>query len=292
MRDIATGVESRLSRVVLGTVQLGLPYGRRREAPLLDEAQAYAVLDAAWELGIRAFDTAEGYGEAAPRLARWIRSRAHGPSVDVVTKVKPDEEVLDDQARSALARFNDVGDVTLLTHGAAGDASWTIVQEAAAVAGRQAGESVYTADEVRRSCERRGSARVQVPGNVFDMRGVRARGESRVPLDVRSVYLQGVLLDAPPLAERRVAGGGALAAAVAQAAAEVGGSADALLISAMLDRCRQDDRIVLGVDGPEQLQAISSAMDIPSHQSDSFTTLIAHFSVSAISDRVFDPRLW
>lgn len=39
------------------------------------EAQAHAVLDAAWQAGIRYFDVARSYGRAEPFLASWLNSR-------------------------------------------------------------------------------------------------------------------------------------------------------------------------------------------------------------------------
>jgi hypothetical protein len=42
-----------------------MPYGRTRWRGVLSKAEAFELLDAAWELGIRAFDTAEAYGPFA-----------------------------------------------------------------------------------------------------------------------------------------------------------------------------------------------------------------------------------
>lgn len=50
-------------RIILGTAQLGLAYGRRRGAGPLGEREAEEILEAAWDAGFRLFDTAEAYGD-------------------------------------------------------------------------------------------------------------------------------------------------------------------------------------------------------------------------------------
>jgi aryl-alcohol dehydrogenase-like predicted oxidoreductase len=48
------------------------------------EARAHAVLDAAWEAGIRYFDAARSYGRAENFLARWLESRQILPATVTV----------------------------------------------------------------------------------------------------------------------------------------------------------------------------------------------------------------
>src|SRR4051812_19787842 len=104
-------------RVILGTVQFGLPYGRRRRAGQLEEVEVQRVLDAAWDLGVRSFDTAEGYGDAIPRLHRWIRSRRLASQVSIVTKVRTDEAFLvAERVKAALSLIDGTVDPVLLTH--------------------------------------------------------------------------------------------------------------------------------------------------------------------------------
>jgi aryl-alcohol dehydrogenase-like predicted oxidoreductase len=53
----------------------------------LDEEQAFAVMDAAWELGITHFDTADAYGggRSETMIGRWIRSRGERPLLTTKT---------------------------------------------------------------------------------------------------------------------------------------------------------------------------------------------------------------
>ena len=53
----------------------------------LDEAQAFAIMDAAWELGINHFDTADAYGGGRSEtiIGNWIRSRGQLPLLSTKT---------------------------------------------------------------------------------------------------------------------------------------------------------------------------------------------------------------
>ncbi len=53
----------------------------------LDEAQAFAIMDAAWELGINHFDTADAYGggRSETTIGNWIRSRGRLPLLSTKT---------------------------------------------------------------------------------------------------------------------------------------------------------------------------------------------------------------
>jgi aryl-alcohol dehydrogenase-like predicted oxidoreductase len=79
-----------VSRIGLGLAALGRPgYINIGHADDLHrdydtqamETQCHAVLDAAWELGVRYFDTARSYGRAEEYLASWLAKR----------KLRPDE---------------------------------------------------------------------------------------------------------------------------------------------------------------------------------------------------------
>jgi aryl-alcohol dehydrogenase-like predicted oxidoreductase len=55
-----------------------------RRSPDALEAHAHAVLDAAWEAGIRYFDVARSYGRGETFLGRWLRARDVHPGAVVV----------------------------------------------------------------------------------------------------------------------------------------------------------------------------------------------------------------
>ena len=69
---------------VLGTVQLGLPYGIANVAGKPDREQAFAILSAAVTAGVSTLDTAHAYGTSEDVIGDWLRST--GGRIDIVTK--------------------------------------------------------------------------------------------------------------------------------------------------------------------------------------------------------------
>jgi len=263
----------------------------------MTEADAFRILDAAWGLGVRAFDTAEAYGESASRLRAWIDARGNAASVEIVTKCRADSSggrsgTLEASAEAALARFDGVGRVVLLTHGAVAANEWPAVIAAASKHRAKPGQSVYSAEEVKAACALPGIERLQVPGNVLDQRAILARGISPVSIDVRSVYLQGVLLDDPDTADSRAPGAGVIAAAVQEAAAAVDVPLAALLVAAVLSVIGPRDRVVIGVDDASELAVVGKAFEVPDGRVAEFQKRVSHLAADPALGRILDPRQW
>lgn len=72
--------------LTLGTAQLGLPYGIANRSDLPSHDAAMGILTAAWESGIRCFDTAPAYGEAENRIGRWVLTSGAQPGI--MTKLR------------------------------------------------------------------------------------------------------------------------------------------------------------------------------------------------------------
>jgi aryl-alcohol dehydrogenase-like predicted oxidoreductase len=284
-------------RLVIGTVQLGLPYGRHRASTVTQEASAFGILDAAWSLGIRAFDTAEAYGSSARRLRAWSDSRGNAETLEIITKCSPGGpgeslHALEESAHKAVSRFSGVGRVVLLTHGAVSADRWPALLTASAAHNVVVGQSVYSADEVTAACALPGIGRLQVPGNVLDKRAIRARGSSAVPLDVRSVYLQGVLLESPEHADARAPGAAGITAALQAAAAALDTNLASLLIASMLRVVRSDDRLVIGIDHVSQLDVLPEAFEIPEDTVQEFQKRVACLADDPALSILLDPRSW
>jgi aryl-alcohol dehydrogenase-like predicted oxidoreductase len=276
--------------LVLGTVQLGIPYGVRRHTAAPDERSARAVLEAAWLCGVRTFDTSEAYGPAAGRLAGWLREHGRLNEVGVVTKVKSGGGNLASRSQAQLALFAGAARRTLLTHDAPDVESWLVVRRAALAAGAEAGVSAYTVAEVVAASLLDGCARIQAPGNALDERALSARGNAAVRLDVRSVLLQGLLVSAPKTAEARVPGGGRLATLVREAAAREGYGVVSLLVAAARAALGSGDRLVIGVDQPDQLDEILASAALPADAVERFRHALK--AAHPIDASVLDPRRW
>ena len=80
------------SKIILGTVQLGMPYGLGRwREELMPESIAFSILDAAWDMGITTLDTSPDYGVAEERIAKYMKLNP-SKQFHVISKIKEIDE--------------------------------------------------------------------------------------------------------------------------------------------------------------------------------------------------------
>lgn len=200
-----------LSRMMLGTVQFGLPYGvaNRTGQPSADEVRD--MVAAALEGGVNGFDTAAAYGTSEEVLGRALRELKAADRVVVVTKVRAltpaelgDRQLAVQAIRQSVETSRQRLGIDCLplvlfhreTDGryleellALRDRGW--LREAGVSCDNRPGPAAgYAAGGL--------AAALQIPGNLLDPRHARA-GSFRtaaahgVAVFVRSVYLQGLL---------------------------------------------------------------------------------------------------
>ena len=80
---------NQLSRLMLGTVQLGMPYGVANRTGQPTYGDVLEILSAALEGGVNCFDTAAAYGTSEEVLGRALTELGVIDRVTVVTKVRP-----------------------------------------------------------------------------------------------------------------------------------------------------------------------------------------------------------
>jgi aryl-alcohol dehydrogenase-like predicted oxidoreductase len=196
--------------LALGTAQLGMEYGiaNRSGRPSVDDA--VAILDAAWDAGVRVFDTAPGYGVAEELLGNWLRGR---PVADAVVVTKLDASVDVENAEAAAAalaasseRLRGALDCLLL-HDPAAVSRWPTVAPTLRTCldrglVRRVGVSVYEPEQFAEALRHEEISVIQAPSSALDRRlvdsGLLAEGLSAGrAIVVRSVFLQGVLALAP-----------------------------------------------------------------------------------------------
>lgn len=285
-------VPSGVDQLVLGTVQLGLAYGRHSTGSAPDLECCLGILDAAWDGGIRSFDTAEAYGEAADRLSGWIASRGIAQACHVITKVSPSTASDPRAVERAVARFPSVASCTVMTHGSVEAGAFASFAEVARRLGVLPGASVYGAGELE-AMATAGAVRVQAPLNVFDTRQRDAARRKQVPLDGRSVFLQGVLLEPPDRAEARAPGTGRMAEAVQRSANAVGVPAAVALLGWAVHGLGDHDRVVVGVDRADELEPLLSAVSLRAEAVEAFALALGSEVGSWKPDeRSLDPRTW
>jgi aryl-alcohol dehydrogenase-like predicted oxidoreductase len=201
------------SRLVLGTAQLGMPYGIANNIGQPNFEMALSIIKTAWEYGIREFDTAQAYGESEAVLGRAFASLGISNDVRIITKLNPK---LDSHRGQDIKRAVDKSLERLqvprlygimlhreewlddLNHGLKKTLQ-TLVHDGIV---QHLGVSLYTPAKALWALESDIFEMIQVPANLLDHRfadaGVFAlANEKRKQVYIRSVFLQGLLLMKP-----------------------------------------------------------------------------------------------
>lgn len=200
-----------LGTLTLGTAQLGTPYGVANQVGQLSSKQARDVVAAAWEGGVRDFDTAPAYGDSEAVLGQCLRELSIAEQATVITKVPHlgGSELSDrtmarsrihESVEGSLRRLGVERIDVILFHREPDARHLDALLELRergwlarigvscghdpATAARFAGNEVLSA--------------VQVPANALDRRHIdggvfRVASDHHVAVYVRSIYLQGLL---------------------------------------------------------------------------------------------------
>jgi aryl-alcohol dehydrogenase-like predicted oxidoreductase len=197
-----------VSRLALGTVQFGLPYGIANRAGQVTRSEAKAMLQLAAIKGIDTLDTAISYGDSETCLGE-LGTR----DFKVVTKLPAVPNDCEDvsawvtqQVNASLARMNVTSVYGLLLHRSAQllDANGTELYRALQVLKdsgqvQKLGVSIYSPSELDVLIPQYHFDLVQAPFNLVDQRLYRSGWMQRlkdqgVEVHTRSVFLQGLLL--------------------------------------------------------------------------------------------------
>lgn len=204
------------SRIALGTVQFGIPYGIANKVGQVAREEAKAMLQVAGAAGIDTIDTAIAYGDSEACLGA-----VGTKGFKLITKLPsvPDDCAdvgiwVDQQFQSSIARLGVTAIYGLLLHrpeqllGPNGTALYRALQvlkDAGKV--ERLGVSIYSPSELDALIPQYRLDLVQVPFNLVDQRLYRTDclhrlKDSGVEVHTRSVFLQGLLLmanaDMPP----------------------------------------------------------------------------------------------
>lgn len=204
---------SEMKRLVLGTAQLGMRYGISNRTGKPDPATAASIIEAAWDAGIRAFDTAQVYGDSERVLGGGLSALGISDAAAVISKIHPEIDHLSRGAmrRALEATLSAVGVPALcgmMLHREEFLDLWNAglgeILTGFARSGRvkQVGVSVYSPARAVQALETEGITIVQVPANIFDRRfekaGIFDLAEERgKTVYVRSIFLQGLFFLTP-----------------------------------------------------------------------------------------------
>lgn len=270
--------------LALGTAQFGLAYGVGSGERALDDAEAAAVLAAAWQGGIDLLETSPAYGDAESRIGKAMPPAARFALISKTPRLgrerigEEDARQAAAQARASLERLRVPRLDALLVHHApdllapGGERLYAALEglRATGLAGRL-GVCVYDAPTLQAVLERYPMQIVQLPVNLFDQRFVRdgtiaSLARSGIEVHARSAFLQGVLLtDAVRLPERVAAARAPVARLHADCAAA--GLSPAAAALGFVARCEGVRRILIGVNSAVQLAqnlaAFAAAASLP-----------------------------
>ena len=299
--------------MVLGTVQLGLAYGRANTSGMPSETDARAIVHEAIRHGVTEIDTARAYGQSEARLGR-IMARGWSSRATLLTKLDPLSALSDDlpdRAVTAMVRESVLASCyalkldklpVLMLHRAehldvAQGRAWQALLEAQSdglIA--RLGVSVQNPEELRRVCAIPEITHVQLPCNILDPRWddcadlLRARTDLRV--HVRSAYLQGLLTPAAPASWPAIEGldAAGIVQALNELSAELGRANPRDLCLAYLRGLEWVDGVVVGVETLAQLHDNLEMFRRPALSASE----IAHVrtSLPKVPEVLLDPARW
>ncbi|MBU4013872.1 MAG: aldo/keto reductase [Proteobacteria bacterium] len=199
--------------LVLGTAQLGLPYGIANKVGQPDQAVATAIIHEAWKNGIREFDTAQGYGDSEKVLGKALAELGFSKEARIISKFDSNLDHLNasDMSRAldeSLERLGVRSLYGIMLHREEMLSLWNKglakILQAFILSGRveKIGISVYSPDKAIQALNTEGIIMVQLPTNILDRRfenaGVfKLADEKRKTIYIRSVFLQGLILMNP-----------------------------------------------------------------------------------------------
>jgi len=201
-----------LEQLVLGTVQLGMPYGIANSSGQPDQGLASSILDKAYESGIRKLDTAAAYGSSER-----VIGLSHNHGWEIISKIPSLKEVepanigaevkksvyqsLDNLKRDKIHGIL-VHDFNDLTGGVGPFLVDSLIELKELGYVSVLGVSVYSPSNLQSIEGTLPLDIIQGPANIFDQRFIRSRVlqkllENNTVFHARSVFLQGLLLMPP-----------------------------------------------------------------------------------------------
>lgn len=214
---------SKISKITLGTAQLGMKYGIANVNQKPDFESSMKILNYSWENGINSFDTAPTYGNSEEIIGSFISSKIKksNENLFVVSKlpaIKKKANLTFDNLyiyikKQILNSLNslklDKIPVYLLHHGPDIYLKNGLVINCLSQLKNEGfidrfGISVYNPDEVETALKFKEFNVIQVPMNVFDHRLIKTRllekfKKKNYIVFVRSIYLQGLFFIPPKI---------------------------------------------------------------------------------------------
>ncbi|MBD2848282.1 aldo/keto reductase [Paenibacillus sp. IB182496] len=301
----------RISRMTLGTVQLGLPYGVANRTGKPDERQSAEMLEAALAGGVNCFDTAQMYGDSELILGRCFAHREPPVLVSKIVLELEKEENAASVERKVLAalerslerlRLRRIPIMllhwphVLLRHGSLVTAAF----ERAVRAGYadQVGVSLPATDalgfaELWPTLRHEVYGAVQIAANLFDQRllgePLELLRQAGKTVFVRSLFLQGLLLMEPDRLPPHLEEAAPYLRQLARLAEREGCAPAELAVGYVRDRPGVHS-LVIGADNTSQVEANIRLVETPPLREETAATVARLFA--DVPDYLISPHLW
>ncbi len=293
-----------LSRVFLGTAQLGMDYGIANAQGKPDDRKAAVLLETAWNLGIRCFDTAQAYGDSEAVLGRVLRAMGVSAEARIVSKLsaRMDPVNLSQVADSIERTFDHLGIDRLwcmMFHRATWLDLWDrglgelLLEHRGAGRIQHLGVSLDSPDEVPRCLSHPAMEVLQLACNAWDRRMPRlrvletARGNGQICC-VRSIYLQGLLTLPPERVAARLPIARQASVRWHEVAARHGMSAKEMAVRFALTL---NAPLVIGAESPDQVRETAELAQLGPLSQEVLVALDESLD-PVVDDRILTPRLW
>ena len=300
--------ELRVSRIALGTVELGMDYGFRGsphyQRPDLQEA--ISIVHRALDLGITLIDTARGYGTSEEVIGKALKGRREkfvlaskvAVSAEAAESPKPLREAIMSSIEASLSALQletiDLMQIHVLTHPVLRrDEVWSTLEDARRAGKiRFIGASCYGEEVPLAALGNDHIKTLQVPFNALDRRmmprvfpGAAKRG---IGILVRSAFLRGVLTNQVDSIPARLAPVRDAALKICAGAGQTAQNLSAMALRFCLS-FKEVGSVIIGVRSIKELD--SNVAD--AEKGALPETQVAQFcQVSVPDERLLDPQNW
>jgi aryl-alcohol dehydrogenase-like predicted oxidoreductase len=300
-----TQADLRVSRITLGTVELGMEYGigTPGKANRPQTAEAEAMIRTALENGINLLDTAPAYGESEVFVGKALRAIGH-TGVHIATKIGPfgEDAISPDAVRQSLERsLRNLGrerlDLVQIHNATACQLFDSPLMEILMQARDQGkigviGASVYGEEAAMASLTHPDIATLQIAYNLLDQRMadkvLPAAKQRGIAVLGRSVFLKGVLTSRRQHLPARL---DKLKNLAATAAGWAEGHA-LTLPEAALRFCLAEEALSSVLVGVSSLQELHTALAIAGQGPLSTGQCAEACELAATEETLIDPRFW
>lgn len=293
-----------ISKMTLGTVQLGMAYGISNNEGKPDETKAFKIIESALANGVNCFDTAAAYGDSEKIIGNYFRSsETKTQDVTIVTKFKLGqvksshvEAAIRRSVEQSVKNLNTGWIDILLAHDAKEflqyPATMIKVFEKLLYEGviKMAGASCYDLADIEPMIDNKIFQAFQLPVNVLDLRMTKLAQRLRDKLVfARSIFLQGLFFMDPPQLKGKLREAGKYINVLKNTAAEMQLSVSELAVRYVLS-LGYVDSLVIGAVNPEQVIENAELVKSKPFSQDVLDEIESKFR--NVPDWILKPYLW